>query len=255
MFVQAVLVFLIAMLGYGTYALGSSLIHRPIVMCALMGVVLGDPVAGIQLGAALELIWLGSMAVGASNPPDMVAGSIFGSAYVIQAGGDAGAAVALAIPIAIFVQMLWNTIMAVIVPLVAARADVYAEECNDRGIEAMHWAGTFIPFVILSALDTFGFVVGVGAVQGIMDAVPAFVIDGLNIAMGIIPAIGFALVARMIVSKKTICFLFLGFLLVAAGGMNLVSVTVDALILAAILGLNIQTTAVATEAVDDDNEF
>lgn len=74
--------------------------------------------------------------------------------------------------------------------------------------------------------------------------------------MGIIPAIGFAMLARMIVSKKLACFLFLGFLLVAYGGMNIVGVTAVAAVLAALLVFNVLPAQQAAAEVDiDDNEF
>ena len=80
--------------------------------------------------------------------------------------------------------------------------------------------------------------------------------DGLNYAMGIIPAIGFAMLARMIISKKLACFLFMGFLLVAYGGMNVVGVTAVAAVIAAVLVFNTGLFAPTQVASDvDDNEF
>lgn len=74
--------------------------------------------------------------------------------------------------------------------------------------------------------------------------------------MGVIPAIGFALLARMIMNKRLACFLFLGFLLVAYGGMNIVGVTAAAAVVAAILVLNVNTSScTAVEGAEDDNEF
>jgi len=46
------------------------MISRPIVAAPLTGWLLGEPQAGLQIGALLELLWLGRLPVGAAIPPD-----------------------------------------------------------------------------------------------------------------------------------------------------------------------------------------
>lgn len=262
---QTLLIFVVAAIGYCNSALGSSLLNRPLVLSALVGLVLGDMETGIKVGATLELVWLGAMAIGASNPPDMTSGSVIGCGYVIATGSDVAAAVALAVPVSMLMQMVWNFLMAVPGPLMSQRADAYALACDRKGIDRMHLLFVALQVVILAGLCAAGFFVGSSAIQTVVDSIPAFVTDGLNYAMGIIPAIGFAMLARMIIDKRTACFLFLGFILVAYGGMNLVGVALVAAVLAAILVLNVgvggkvsavaEGAAPAAAADDDDNEF
>lgn len=257
---QTLLIFLVALIGYCNSAIGSVLANRPLVLSALVGIVLGDVQTGCMVGATLELVWLGAMAIGASNPPDMTSGSVIGAAYVITTGSDIAAAVALAVPISMLMQMVWNFLMAVVGPMMSARADRAAQACDKRNMDLMHLMFVLIQAVVLAGLCTAGFYIGSGAIQQIVDAVPAFVLDGLDYAMGIIPAIGFAMLARMIVDKKTACFLLLGFLLVAYGGMNLVGVAAVGVVVAAILVYNTGSAsgAAASESVGvdvDDNEF
>jgi len=57
-------------------------------------------------------------------------------------------------------------------------------------------------------------------------------------------------------SKKLACFLFMGFLLVAYGGLSVVGVTAVAAVIAAVLVFNTGLFAPAQAAADvDDNEF
>ena len=263
---QTLLIFVVATIGYCNSALSSGLINRPLVLCALVGAVLGDIETGIKVGATLELMWLGVMVIGASNPADMTSGSVIGCAYVITSGSDIASAVALAVPVSMLMQMVWNFLMSVPGPIMSQKADAYALECNARGIDLMHYGFVALQVVILAGMCAVGFYAGSNVIQSVVDAVPAFVTDGLNYAMGIIPAIGFAMLARMIIDKKTACFLFLGFLLVAYGGMNLVGVAAVGVVIAAILVLNtgsgkvVAAGATGSEGVqlevdDDDNEF
>ena len=214
---------------------------------ALTGLALGDVATGCQVGATLELVYLGAQAIGASNPPDMTSGSVIGTAYVIAAGTDVAEAVAIAVPVSLLMSMWSNFLMAVVGPIMAAKADQYALACNRRGIDLMHWGFVLIQVISAAAFCAAGFYVGTQAIQGIVDSIPAFITDGLNYAMGIIPAIGFAMLA---------CFLFMGFLLVAYGGMNVVGVTAVAAVIAAVLVFNTGLFAPTQVASDvDDNEF
>ncbi len=70
--VEALLLGLVAFIAQSEYALGTSLISRPIVTGLLTGLVLGDVQTGVIMGATLELAFIGSFSVGASIPPDVV---------------------------------------------------------------------------------------------------------------------------------------------------------------------------------------
>lgn len=258
MITQTILIFLTACLGYLNSYFGSSNISRPLVMGMLVGFALGDLTTGIKVGASLELVWLGAMAIGASNPPDMISGSIIGTSYVIVTHSSIATAVALAVPISMLMQMIWNLLMIVWVPLLSAKADKYADVANYKGIDRMHYLAVFSQTFILAALTSLGFYLGSKAIETFVNSIPSFVNSGLNYAMGIIPAIGFALLVKMIVSKKTVCFLFLGFLLVAYLKISVLGVTAFACVLTAILLFNTGNSSVDSEnneEVADDNEF
>lgn len=254
MMIQTLMIFIVAVLGYLNSFLASAMINRPLVMGALVGLVLGDLRTGVMVGATLELVWLGAMAIGASNPPDMTSGSIIGTAYVIVTGSDVAASVALAVPVSMLMQSIWNLLMMIIVPMLAAKADSYALACDQKGIDRMHYFATFIQVIILSVLTAIGFYVGSSVMENLVNSIPVFITNGLNYAMGIIPAIGFAMLARMIVNKKLACFLFLGFLLVAYFNLSIVGVTAIACVIAAILIFNTNGTQ-GKEVIVDDNEF
>ncbi|QWT17557.1 PTS sugar transporter subunit IIC [Collinsella sp. zg1085] len=261
MIMQTFWMFLIAALGYCNSVFGSSLLNRPLILSSLVGLALGNLETGIKVGASLELVWLGAMAIGASNPPDMTSGSIIGCGYVLVSGADIAQAVALAVPVSILMSMVWNFLMAVPGPFLSARADAYALAKNPRGIERMHYLFVVLQVLLLASLCAAGFYVGSHAIQGVVDAVPEFVTRGLDYAMGIIPALGFAMLARAMVDKKTACFLLLGFLLVAYGNLSLMGVSLVAIAVAALLTFNVvlasssQVVATDSQEMENNNEF
>lgn len=253
---QTIGIFIVAIISYLYNSLSSGLLNRPLVVGALVGIVLGNIPLGCMTGAACELVYLGAQAIGASNPPDMISGTIIGTAYVITTGSDVAASVAVALPVSLLMSLIWESLFrATIGPVAAAQADKFAESGNVLGMNAVHYIFTLVQLLTLSSLCAAGFYLGAPTMQAIVNGVPACVIDGFKYAMGIIPAIGFALLARMIMDKKTACFLLLGFLLVAYGHVNIVGVTVIAAVLVAIILFNTNLGATSEVKEGDDNEF
>ena len=70
-FVSMILAGLVAVLcGLDRIAAFQFMFSRPIVAGPLTGLVLGEPLIGLQVGMLVELLWLGRLPVGASIPPD-----------------------------------------------------------------------------------------------------------------------------------------------------------------------------------------
>lgn len=99
MLLQAILLGLVAMLGNAEYLFGTSLLSRPLVMGALTGVVLGDIPTGVTLGATLELAFMGAFSIGASIPPEMISGTVLGTAFTITTGAGPETALTVGLPV------------------------------------------------------------------------------------------------------------------------------------------------------------
>lgn len=248
---QTILMMLIAFFGYMHCFVGSTMHNRPIIIAPLVGLALGNLHAGILIGATLELVWMGAFPIGASNPPDMVSGCIIGAAFAITSGKDVSAAVALAVPIATLVLLFDNLIMTFFIPALCAKADKYADKGDYKGVERMHMFAVFGDKVTLSIIVGLGFYFGVPVISKVLTYVPEFVMNGLNVATGLIPAIGFAMLARMIITKKVLPFLFLGFLLSSYLKVPVLGIAIFGVIIAVLL-VNNQNNK---EVVADDNEF
>lgn len=97
---QTFMITLITLLARCHTLFGTSLLNRPIVLGALTGLIMGDLTQGVIMGATLELAFVGAVSIGAYIPPDMVSGTILGTAFAIQAGAGSETALALSYPIA-----------------------------------------------------------------------------------------------------------------------------------------------------------
>ncbi|MEI5993655.1 PTS mannose/fructose/sorbose/N-acetylgalactosamine transporter subunit IIC [Candidatus Enterococcus mansonii] len=251
---KIILMFLIALFAYMHSFFGSTMWNRPIVVAPLVGLALGDLESGLKLGATLELVFMGAFPVGASNPPDFVSGTIIATAYVIMSGKSIASAVLLAVPIATLVLLIDNLQMTFLLTHASHKADEYASKGDIKGVERTQILYGILNKVILALVVATGFALGVPAIEKILSFVPEFVTHGLDIAAGIIPAIGFAMLARMMLTKKVVPFLLLGFLLTAYLNVTVVGVALFG-IAAVLLMLNMKENQMQQEVFVDDNEF
>lgn len=234
--VQAILLALVAMLGNAEYLLGTSLLSRPLVMGSLTGVVLGDIPTGVALGATLELAFMGAFSIGASIPPEMISGTVLGTAFAITTGSGAETALTVGLPVASLVLIAKNVGMVFILPPFVHKADKYAQQGNTRGIALMHYLGGFFGVnLIIGVIVGVGFYLGGPAIQSFLDIIPAWISKGLEITMGLLPAIGFGLLLQMIANKKVACFFMLGFALSSYLGIPVTGIAIFGAIIAIVV--------------------
>ncbi|MEK4298188.1 PTS mannose/fructose/sorbose/N-acetylgalactosamine transporter subunit IIC [Oceanobacillus sp. FSL W8-0428] len=262
MILQAVLLGVIAFIAQSEYALGTSLLSRPIVTGLFTGIALGDIKTGIIMGATLELAFIGSFSVGASIPPDVVTGGILGTAFAITAGAGTETALLLGLPIATLTLILKNIYLGLVIPTMNHKADSYAEMGNYKGVERMHLIAGFGLSLMLALIVSISYSIGNNAVQSFLNVIPEFVQTGLTVATGIIPALGFAMLARLLINKSVAPYFFLGFIIVAYLDIPITGIAIFGAILAVII-VNIMNFAKKNEQsaqttdgeVLDDEDF
>lgn len=253
----AILLGVIAFIAQSEFALGTSLLSRPIVTASLAGLVLGDLKTGVAMGASLELAFMGMFSVGASIPPDPVSAGILGAGLAIQAGAGTETALLLGMPIATLTLLLENVYLIFVLPLFVNSADKAAAEANVKKLEIAHF-GAGIGLSLLKAMVvSIGFLVGNQTVTKFLEMIPDFVQHGLEVAAGIIPALGFAMLAELLLNKKVAHFFFLGFFLIGYLNIPVTGIAIFGFILAIILiALNQNKSVPAVESgVDGDDDF
>ena len=214
---------------------GQTNIARPIVLGTLVGIVMGDIPAGVMMGATLELAFIGAVAIGAAIPPETMVGTVLAVAFAIGGGHGVETALLLAVPIsalALFGRLL-N--LAVISTLCLHRADRYAAEGNINGVVGMHLAGGYIKTFSMGILTMAAYLAGSAAVETVINSIPQFVHTGLSIATGLMPAIGLAMLAKLLMSKEVAAFFFMGFLVVAYLGVNVTGMALMGIALSVII--------------------
>lgn len=261
MVVQAVFLGIVAFIAQSEYALGTSLISRPIVTGLFTGIVLGDVKTGIIMGATLELAFIGSFSVGASIPPDVVTGGVLGTAFAITANAGTETALLLGLPIATLTLILKNVYLGLLIPVMNHKADDYAEQGNYKGVERMHLLAGFGLSLMLGLVVMISFMVGSNAVSGLLDRIPDFIQNGLTVATGLIPALGFAMLARLLINKQVAPYFFLGFALASYLEIPITGIAIFGAIVAVVvvnltnIRKNSDVNTSTEEGIDDDEDF
>lgn len=188
-------------------------IHRPLVTGLVVGWILGDLQTGLITGATLELVAMGMVPLAGAQPPNMVIGGVIGVSFAILSNLQPEAAVAIAIPFAIAAQGCVTLIFTAFSPLMH-KADQWANECNTSAISLLNYAGMFTHGAFFALVTFLPIYFGAASAQGIVQSVPEWILGGLGVAGGMMPAIGFAMLLKIMLKKRYIAFLLAGFIIV-----------------------------------------
>lgn len=210
---------------------GQHMFDRPIVTGPIVGLILGDVQTGIVMGASLELVMMGIVGIGAATPPDVVAGGILSTAFAIMSGLSMDTAVALSLPIATLAQSI-GILDRTINTTFLHWADKAAQDGDADKIAKALWAGAFLFFLSEFAVVFFGVLLGSSTIASFINALPTFIIKGLTVASGMLPALGIAILMQLIFDKTNAAYLFVGFILTAVLGVSTVAVAVIGAIIA-----------------------
>ena len=257
MLTQAILIGLVAAWGSLDYAFGTLYTMRPIVLSPIVGLILGDLQSGLAIGCSLELLFMGAISVGAYIPPDTNVGSVLATAFAISLGQSTDAAVALAMPIATLSLGIGNAISAVM-PFFLQFADKAAAEGKDKVVMFYQWWMGIPTTLYKFLLTALAFYLGAEQVQNLLAFIPQFVFDGMGVAAGILPAMGFAMLLRMVINKRLIPFFVLGFVLSAYFSLPVLGVAIIAVVIAIEkVGAPDEPfqAAISTESAGDDDDF
>ena len=235
-FIQVFLLSLfIAFMAVETYWWGGAIyIARPVFAGPLVGLLMGDLETGLIVGAAVELVFLGGLAMGAYSPPNAYIGGMVGTALAIISGSNE-LGITLAYPIGLLVQML-NYVVTSINIVWVEKAEALLKKGIVKGVSFWHYMSIFTRMIVQFFLPTFiALWVGSSAVQSIYDSIPEWLSAGLTVSANILPAIGMASIIVTLGIKKAWPFFLLGYVLVSYMGMGTMPVALIALALAFIV--------------------
>lgn len=194
-------------LGYWFY----DVLGQPLFIGLILGIVAGDITKGLLLGGTIQLVYLGMIFPGGNIPADATLAAVIAIPIALTTSMSAEAATVLAVPfgvVGVFIDQIRRTLNAIFIH----KADDYALTANSKGI----WmCGTIMPLAVAFLLrfpPVFAAaMVGPDVVQNLMAYVPEWIMHGLEVAGGVLPAMGFAIVVFTIGKKQLLPYFIMGF--------------------------------------------
>ncbi len=206
-------------------------LYRPLVAGLIVGIIFGDPVKGAEIGAAINLLYIGFISAGGSIPADPSVAGWVGTALAMAGNLSSEAAITLGVAVGLLGTIVFFTRMSVDA-VFAHWADARAEAGDISGVARMNWLPPQIFLFVISFFPaTIAVYLGAGVVgDGILwlGTNAPWILRGFEIAGGLLPAIGIAMNMRFIFRGSVIPYYFLGYILASAsgGGMNIVAIAI-----------------------------
>jgi mannose/fructose/N-acetylgalactosamine-specific phosphotransferase system component IIC len=187
----------------------------PLVGGLVCGIIFGDISYGLQVGATIQMAYIGTLAVGGTLPSELAIAGYLGTALTMSAKLEPAAALTIAVTLGSLGLLCRNAYMT-LNSLVVHRADKYAAKGNAKMVRLMNQYGSqIIPFLVYFIPSFIAMYVGSQALEKLMSIIPAKVVTALNVTGGLIPALGIGLLLTYIWDKKFISYFVIGFFLVA----------------------------------------
>lgn len=231
MFGEALLIALWAFIAGIDLFDGLTHIHRPLVTGLVVGLILGDLQTGLITGATLELVWMGMVPLAGAQPPNVVIGGIIGCAFAILAQQDPKVAVGIAVPFAVAVQGAITLMFTIFSPIMH-KADAYAEDANTTAIARINYLGMLFLGLFYAVIAFLPIYFGADLAKEVVAALPQWFIGGLAVAGGMMPAIGFAMLLKIMYKKEYAMFVVIGFILATYLKLPLLAVAIIAVCVA-----------------------
>ena len=213
---------------------GTSMVMRPLVVSPLVGAALGDVTTGLLIGATL--------------------GAGLGTAFAIMSGKGAETALALALPISILAQSI-KVALFIVRSWMMGSAMKLAGEANIRGLHLLNFGGLMLQCLMYFLVGFLAVSVGSTAVSAFVDSIPQVIMDGLTLAGGMIPAVGFALLLQPMMNGKNFIYFLIGFVLFAYLKLPVMAITIIGVGVAFIVAYENGSEGAAAATVDEGDDL
>lgn len=199
--------------------------HRPVVLGPIIGMILGQPEIGIAVGATIELSLIGAAPLAGAQPPNVILAGFTAVFFSIIMGDKMTpeAAVAVSLPFAVLMQAL-ITILFNLFTFFMPSVDDAAENLNFKKLTMVNITCLLILFFTYAGL-AFSIMVLQNQATNLVEIIPQWLLNGLTVAGGLMPAMGIAILLNIMFKKEYISFLLIGFILSAFFNINIIALT------------------------------
>lgn len=207
-------------------------VHNTIITGIIAGIIMGNPTLGLIVGATMQSYALGLNYFGGASIPNYQVAAII---VVALCGNDVAnipeITALIGIPVATLTVQL-DVVGRVINSFWQHRVDAAVPTGDLKKITLRNACGFSTWFLTRAIPVCICLVVGPTLVETISAVMPQWVLNGLSIASGMFPAIGFTILLKYMPLKGNIQYLIVGFVLAACFGASTITVALIGLAIA-----------------------
>ncbi|MCH1942341.1 PTS mannose/fructose/sorbose/N-acetylgalactosamine transporter subunit IIC [Holdemania massiliensis] len=205
---------------------------RPIILGSVTGLVCGDLKTGVIMGAELEAIYMGISGIGGVVAADYRTSTAVGVGLTILSGISIEQGLAIAVPIG----ALMNSVNPITQAISNSIQPISTRLANAGEVQKFRWVMIlemlFVRFTLPAIIIFLCCFYGSEAVEIMFQVVPAWLLNGLSAAGGMLVVVGLCLTTQAIFSQSTPFYVLLGFILAKYLGLSTLPIAILALILA-----------------------
>ena len=226
----------------------------PMVHAAIFGAITGRFTEALILGATISALYVSLVNTGGNVPADEPAAGAIAIPIALMSNMDLGSAITLAVTLSVagnFFGPITFSINQIFVRL----ADRYAEEGNLKKLKNINFLAMIPVFLMRFTYAFVAIYFGSELVNGVIAKMPEQLANGLNVAGGVLPALGIA--ATMLVINKTeyIPVFVIGYFMVVVLNISVLVVAIFGICAVLLyLALSAENDKALLNAGEDDDE-
>ncbi|MDO4664177.1 MAG: PTS galactosamine transporter subunit IIC [Erysipelotrichaceae bacterium] len=209
---QGILLSVMAIIVGLDFFLEAFFIFRPLIVSTLTGIILGDVTLGLKVGALIELAFAGLTPAGGTQPPNPVFAGLMGTVLAYTTGCAPEAALGLCLPFSFLGQYVILFFYSAF-SFFMGKADKAAAEGDTKTIRNINFTTMAIVSLSYGLLAFLCAYLAQQPMQAFVNSLPAVFTHGLEVAGGILPAVGFGMLLRVMMKAKYIPYFIAGFLM------------------------------------------
>ncbi|MDF2592965.1 MAG: sugar transporter subunit [Clostridia bacterium] len=198
----------------------------PLVAGLINGLLFGDVMYGLKVGANIQMAYLGMVAVGGALPSDMALAGYLGTALAMAVKLPPEAALTVAVPLGALGLICFNAKMT-LNAIWVHKAETYAKEGNIKGVRNMNlFASQIFPILTYFIPSFIALYFGSKGLERVLSIVPTSVINALKVTGGLIPALGIGMLLSYLWKKDAAPYFIVGFILSAYLKLDVMSIAI-----------------------------
>lgn len=208
--IQGLLLSFIALICGLDFWLEALFIFRPMIVCTLTGLVLGDLRLGLTAAAITELAFAGLTPAGGTQPPNPILAGVMTVVIAYTTKTNPAIAIGLSLPFSFLMQyiiLFFYSTFSFFMP----RAEKYANEADTAAFVRLNILTTSIVVFSYAIVVFLSAYLAQDLMRNLVNSMPVWLTHGFEVAGGVLPAIGFAMLLKVMLKAQYAPYLIIGF--------------------------------------------